>query len=158
MPADNVTPFRPRPKPAKPRPSGGLKSHRGKAVLAHVLTLAAFGINLAGALGLHGPMPREFVSLLGMAVAIAAVVLAYSNRSDGMPWATTHHEHALRTLIIGYSIWVLASLLTYISGFLGLVTLLAQLAVALWACLRAAIALVLAIMRKPVPNPRGMLL
>jgi hypothetical protein len=42
-----------------------------------------------------------------------------------------------------------------VSGALYAVTIYAQLAVLIWAGLRAAIALVLAIMRKPVPNPRG---
>ncbi len=149
MSHDNVTPFRPRPKPVKPQQSGGMgfKTHRGKAVLAHLLTLAAFALNWF--------LPTGPLSLIGMAVGIAAVVLAYSNRGEGMPWAATHHEHALRTLIIGYSIWVLGSLLIYISRFLGLATVFVHLAIVIWAGLRAAIALALALLRKPVPNPKG---
>jgi uncharacterized membrane protein len=146
---DNVTPFRRPPKPVRPQQSGGLgfKTHRGKAVLGHVLTLAAFLLNF-----FFRVAPLSF---LGLVVAIAAVVLVYSNRGEAMPWANTHHEHALRTLVIGYAIWVLASLLTFVSGALYAVTIYVQLAVLIWAGLRAAIALVLAIMRKPVPNPRG---
>ena len=49
MPADNVTPFR-RPPPKRPGGAAagrvGLKTHRGKAVLAHLLTLAAFALAL----------------------------------------------------------------------------------------------------------------
>ena len=151
MSNDNVTPFRPRPKPAQPQQSGGLgfRTHRGKAVLAHLLTLAAFAMNW------FFPLPP--LSFIGMAVGIAGAALAYSNRGQGMPWAATHHEHALRTLIIGYSIWVLGSLLTYLSPMLVLATWFVHLAVVLWAALRAGIALVLALMRKPVPNPRGVL-
>lgn len=146
---DNVTPFRRPPKPVRPQQSGGLgfKTHRGKAVLGHLLTLAAFLLNF-----FFRVAPLSF---LGLIVAIAAVVLVYSNRGEAMPWANTHHEHALRTLVIGYAIWVLASLLTFVSGALYAVTIYAQLAVLIWAGLRAAVALVLAIMRKPVPNPRG---
>jgi uncharacterized membrane protein len=146
---DNVTPFRRPPKPVRPQQSGGLgfKTHRGKAVLGHLLTLAAFLLNF-----FFRVAPLSF---LGLIVAIAAVVLVYSNRGEAMPWANTHHEHALRTLVIGYAIWVLASLLTFVSGALYAVTIYVQLAVLIWAGLRAAIALVLAIMRKPVPNPRG---
>jgi hypothetical protein len=46
--SDNVTPFR-RPKPVRPQQQGGLgiKTHRGKVVLAHVLTIAAFVANFA---------------------------------------------------------------------------------------------------------------
>jgi uncharacterized membrane protein len=153
MSRDNVTPFRrPPPRPVRPQQSGGMgfKTHRGKAVLGHLLTLAAFLLNFF----LRAPP----LSFLGMIVAIAAVVLVYSNRGEAMPWANTHHEHALRTLIIGYAIWVIASLLTFISGALVMITIYAQLAVLIWAGLRAAIALVLAVMRKPVPNPTGWLI
>lgn len=148
MARDNVTPFR-RPKPVRPQQSGGLgfKTHRGKAVLAHLLTLAAFSLNFF----LRAP-PLSFAGLI---VGVAAVALVYSNRGAAMPWANTHHEHALRTLIIGYVIWVLASLLPMINGALFTITIYAQLAVLIWAGLRAAIALVLAVMRRPLPNPRG---
>lgn len=150
MPSDNVTPFR-RPKPARPQQSGGIgfKTHRGKAVLVHLLTIAAFALNF------FLRMPPW--SLIGMAVGIAAIALAYSNRGQAMPWANTHHEHAVRTLIIGYAIWVLGSLLGLIHGALAVGTIFVHLAVAIWAGLRAMIALVLAIMRKPVPNPHGWL-
>lgn len=127
----------------------GFKTHRGKVVLGHLLTLAAFSLNF------FLRMPP--LSFIGLMVAIAAVVLVYSNRGEAMPWANTHHEHALRTLVIGYAIWVVASLLTYVSGALVTVTIYVQLAVLIWAVLRAVIALVLASMRKPIPNPTGWL-
>jgi uncharacterized membrane protein len=151
MPSDNVTPFRRPPKPVRPQQQGGMgfKTHRGKVVLAHVLTIAAFSLNFF----LRTP-PLSFI---GMIVGIAAVVLVYSNRGQAMPWANTHHEHALRTLIIGYSIWVLGTVLMLINGALAIVSFYVQLAVLIWAGLRAVIALVLAIMRKPVPNPHGWL-
>jgi uncharacterized membrane protein len=147
--SDNVTPFR-RPKPARPQQSGGvgLKTHRGKVVLVHLLTIAAFALNLF----LHEPW-----SLLGMAVGIGAIALAFTNRGQAMPWANTHHEHAVRTLVIGYAIWVLGSLLGYVHGALAVGTIYVHLVVAIWAGLRAVIALVLGVMRKPVPNPHGWL-
>jgi uncharacterized membrane protein len=146
--SDNVTPFR-RPKPVRPQQQGGLgiKTHRGKVVLAHVLTIAAFVLNF---------MLRGFpLSLIGLVVAIAAVMIVYSSRGAAMPWANTHHEHALRTLIIGYALWMLAGLLILINGALFTVTIYLQLGIAIWAVLRAVVALVLGVMRKPVPNPRG---
>jgi uncharacterized membrane protein len=151
MPSDNVTPFRRPPKPVRPQQQGGMgfKTHRGKVVLAHVLTIAAFALNFF----LRTP-PLSFA---GMIVGIAAVVLVFSNRGQAMPWANTHHEHALRTLIIGYSIWVLGSLLMLINGALSFISFYVQLAVLIWAGLRAVIALVLAVMRKPIPNPHGWL-
>lgn len=151
MPSDNVTPFR-RPKPVRPQQQGGLgiKTHRGKVLLEHLLTIAAFALNVVFRVA-----PWSFI---GLVVAIAAVVIVYSNRGAAMPWANTHHEHALRTLIIGYSLWVLASLLVLINGSLIMITIYLQLAIALWAVVRAVIALVLGVMRKAIPNPRGWLI
>jgi len=59
--------------------------------------------------------------------------------------------------MIGYALWVIASLLTLISPFLALAALFGQVVVALWAGVRALIALVLGVMRKPIPNPHGWL-
>ncbi|MEZ5995718.1 MAG: hypothetical protein R3C25_08175 [Hyphomonadaceae bacterium] len=153
MPADNVTPFRRPPKrPVAPQQSGGLgfKTHRGKVVLAHVLTIAAFASNFF----LRAP-PLSFVGLI---VGVAAIVIVYGNRGAAMPWANTHHEHALRTLVIGYALWVLAGLLIIVSSGLATVTIYLQLAIAAWAVIRALIALVLGVIRKPIPHPRGWLI
>jgi len=152
MPSDNVTPFRrPQKKPVAPQQQGGLgfKTHRGKVVLAHLLTIAAFVLNF-----FFSTPPWSFLAL---AVAIAAVVLVYANRGEATPWANTHHEHALRTLIIGYAIIVLIGLLPMIFGALAVITFYVTLAVTIWAVLRAVIALVLGVMRRPIPNPRGWL-
>jgi uncharacterized membrane protein len=151
MPSDNVTPFRRPPKKPAVRQQGGLglKSHRGKVVLAHLLTIAAFLLNF-----FLTAVPWSFISL---AVAVAAVLLVYTNRGEAMPWANTHHEHALRTLIIGYAINVLASLLGMILGALAIVGFYITVAVTIWAVVRALIGLVLGVMRKPIPNPKGWL-
>lgn len=152
MASDNVTPFRPRPKPVAPQRGGGLgfNTHRGKAVLVQLLTLGAFACNFF--------LQAAPWSFIGMALGIAAGALAFSNRGQGMPWANTHHEHALRTLIIGYSVWLLGGALTYISPMLMLATLLVYVVVAVWAGLRSVIGIVLALMRRPIPNPRGWLI
>lgn len=150
MPADNVTPFRRPPKRAVAPQRGegfGFNTHRGKVVLAHALTVAAFALNM-----LFRVPPLSFI---GLAVGVAAIALVISNRGQAMPWANTHHEHAVRTLMIGYALWVIASLLTLISPFLALAALFGQVVVALWAGVRALIALVLGVMRKPIPNPHG---
>lgn len=149
---DNVTPFRrPPPKPVAPqRGEGfGFNTHRGKVLLAHALTVTAFALNVF----LRAP-PLSFI---GLAIGVAAILLVMSNRGQAMPWANTHYEHAVRTLMIGYALWVAGSLLTLISPFLAMVTLLIQIVVALWAGVRALIALVLGVMRKPIPKPRGWL-
>lgn len=148
--ADNVTPFRRRPPPKPVQRSGGVSSHRGKAVLVQALTLAAFVMNFF--------LAAPPLSYLALAVGVAAAAVALSNRTDAMPWATTHHEHALRTLIGGYAIWVLATLLAFVNGSLVIVTFYIHIVVLIWVAIRAGIGLVLAILRKPIGNPRGPLL
>jgi uncharacterized membrane protein len=153
MSHDNVTPFRrPQKRARAPQQDGGLgfKTHRGRAVLSQGLTLAAFALNFF--------FPAPPLSFIGMGVGIAAAFIAHSNRGQGMPWANTHHEHALRTLIVGYVIWLLASTLSYIHGALGVATIFIHFAVLIWAAIRSGVGLVMAIMRRAIPHPRGWLL
>jgi hypothetical protein len=151
--ADNITPFR-RPRPP-PRPKGGglnLQSQRGKAVLAQALTLAAFGLSF--------PFPAPPLSYIGMGFGIAAVAVAASNRGEGMPWARTHHEHAIRTLLIGAALLTFLSLFNLFPQLLGLPYVpeglfFARCGLYLWAALRALIGAGLAAFRKPIPHARG---
>lgn len=152
MPSDNVTPFRRPPRRPQPRSSGGspLTTPRGKAVLVQLLTLAAYALSFL--------FPVAPMSYFALAVAVSAVAIAYSNRvAEAMPWAQTHHEHAIRTLIIGYAIWTIASILPYAIPTLMIVTFFAHLAVLVWVAIRAGIGVVLAIMRRPIWHPRGIL-
>jgi uncharacterized membrane protein len=151
MPRDNVTPFRRRSPP--PKKSDPLKSHRGKVVIVHALTLAAFGVYLYVSVA----APRSPLNFIGLAFGIAAIAIAASNRREGMPWATTHHEQALRTIVIGAAAWTLGSLLSWLPA-MGSVSFAIMVVVAVWVFLRAGIGLVLAGLRRPVPNPRGMLI
>ena len=161
MPADNVTPFRRPPKrPAAPQQSGGFgfKTHRGKAVLSQLMTLVAFSFNFAAPF-LFGATPYYTLGwIAGLVIAIAAAFFAFTNRGSSNPWANTHHEHALRTLIIGWAIWTLGSMLGYIHGALSVGTLFVHVIIALWAVIRAAIGIALALMRRPIPNARGWLI
>ena len=146
---DNVTPFRPR-RPQRPAPkkSDPLKSHRGKVLIVHALTLAAFAIYL---------FTSAPVTFLGLAFGIAAIAIASSNRREGMPWAITHHEQGLRTIVIGAAVWTLGSLLAFIPA-MSSVSFGISIVVALWVLLRSGAGLVLGALRKPVLNARGMLL
>jgi len=161
MSNDNVTPFRRPPKrPAAPQQSGGFgfQTHRGKAVLSQLLALIAFAFNFAIPFLFGGGASYTIAWIAGMAVAIAAGLFAFTNRGSSNPWANTHHEHALRTLVIGWAIWTLGLMLGYIHGALAVGTIFVHALVALWAIVRASIGLVLALMRKPIPNPRGWLI
>lgn len=153
MSHDNVTPFRRPPRRPQPRSSGGspLTTPRGKAVLVQVVTLLTY------ALSFYFRMPP--LSYIALGVAVAGAAIAFSNRSaEAMPWAQTHHEHALRTLIIGYSIWTIASLLPMLGQTLAPVAWFIQLGVLIWAGIRAGVGLVLALMRRPIWRPKGILL
>lgn len=161
MSQDNVTPFRrpPRRPPVAPQQRGGMgfKTHRGKAVLVHLLTIACFVVPF-----FVGGQAGQFV---GLGIAIAAVVIAYSSRPDAMPWAATHHEQAIRTLVFAFIITTVLGLpslvvserVTAFWGVYGQVYFWGRIVVLIWAGLRALIGLVLALLRKPVPNPRGWL-
>jgi uncharacterized membrane protein len=158
MPSDNVTPFR-RPKPKRPQQQGGLgfNTHRGKAVLVHLLTIAtyicAFLFPFPAPPG--SPIILIVASCISLALALVAVTLAMPNRYSGMPWATTHHEHAIRTLLLGFVIWTLSSALTYVSAVFAPVAFWTHVVIAIWAILRAIVGLVLSFQRKPISNPRG---
>lgn len=162
MPADNVTPFRrpPRRVVQKQQQGGmGFNTHRGKAVLVQLLTLATY----ASAYFFPFPPPPGapiillIASCFSLAFALGAAALAMQNRYDAMPWAATHHEHAVRTLFIGFAIWTLSSALTYISTAFFVVAHYTHIAVLIWAGVRAAVGMVLALMRRPVWHPRGWL-
>lgn len=149
--ADNVTPFRPRKPPPKPKRTLNLQSPRGKAIFVQALTLACFAVTYA--------LPAPPWSYIGLAIGIAAIAVASANRHDGMPWARTHHEHALRTIIIGAVIWTLLSLSLFFQvAVVATIVFWGRIAIVLWAGLRALIGVGLAIFRKPIPNPKGPLI
>lgn len=127
----------------------GLTTHRGKAVLAQLLTLGCFGLSFL--------LPAPPLSYIGLAIGVAGVAIAASNRLDAMPWAQTHHEHVLRSILIGACVWTLGSLMAMF-GLTRAYVIWVYLAVLLWIAIRAGVGLVLAILRKPIPHPKGMLL
>ncbi len=156
---DNVTPFRPRRPPPKPKSRFNLASHRGRAVAAQALALVAFAMNfqLTGA-----------SNWIAWGVGVAAVAIAASNRNTAMPWAATHHEHVLRTLVIGSVISTLSVVTLNLTALMHapiavltpvtIANFWIQLGVLIWAAIRAGIGLILAIIRRPIWHPRGILL
>lgn len=146
---DNITPLRPRrPPPRTERKLIDLNRPQHKVLLTHALVWATFVLHFV----LSFPL-----ELIGLAAAIAAIAIATSNRYDGMPWARTHHEFALRTLLIGGAIWIISGMMGFIP-FIGLLVLLTHFAVLGWVSVRCAVGLWRAGKRKPTPNPRTMLI
>lgn len=128
-----------------------LQSQRGRAILVQLLVLACFVTTF-----LFVTPPQSYI---GLAIGVAALAIASSNRMDGMPWARTHHEFALRTIIIAAAGLTLLSLLLFIpGGALTMVWFWGRIVIVIWAGLRALIGLGLAIFRRPIPNPRGPLI
>jgi uncharacterized membrane protein len=136
----------------------GFKTHRGKAVLVHALTIACFALPFV-------PPGGQLMQFVGLGLGIAAGVIAFSSRAETTPWAATHHEQALRTLIIAFAFTTVLSLPSLVlprdaeslMRWYSLIYLWGTIIVLIWAGLRALIGLVLAGMRKAVPNPKGWL-
>jgi uncharacterized membrane protein len=171
MNRDNVTPFRKRRPPPKPvRQGPPLSTHRGKAVAveACALLMGVFqallvaphvmvwipGLDQAG-LALAQNTPPPFVSsLLSLAAAGCGFFIALSNREQAMPWAQTHHEFALRTIVVG----VCGSALASVTGFLGVLSIVAvpiRTLAALWVMARSGVGLMRAVGRQAMMNPTG---
>lgn len=159
MSRDNVTPFRPRRPPPKVAKKGpGLSSHRGKAVLVQATTLLAFAVSVGLNFASLTPLMAGLMSFVPMVFGVIGVLIAAANRRDAMPWAATHHEHALRTLMFGFAITIVASLVANAFPPAAPAVLVLSIAVLAWVVLRAGVGLVLALMRKPIWNPKGPLL
>ena len=161
MSHDNVTPFRKRrPPPKQARQGPPLSTHRGKAVAVQLLALLVGVCDLwpLGAiyLGLWAPPPM-LLSLLGLAAAIAGFFIAMSNRQGAMPWAATHHEFALRSIIVAVCASMLGSVLGFVM-FLGMLGLALSILGAIWIVVRSGYGLVRAALRLPMLRPTGWLL
>ena len=160
MSRDNVTPFRPRRSPKVAQKGPGLSSPRGKAVLVQTMTLLAFTLGLiltylAAVLRIPGGIAQLVIQLGPTVVGVIGVLIAVANRRDGMPWAATHHEHALRTLVFGFVVMLLAGMLANLIPAAGSAVLVLNIVVMIWAVIRAAVGLVLAVLRRPIWRPTG---
>lgn len=128
-------------------------------VLVAVLLSALPWIPLPHAFYTMPQAAMQLVKLLPLIPGIAALFIAIENRTAAMPWARTHHEFALRTLVIAGCATTLFGLLGFIPfpivGMVGLVGILVSL---LWAFLRAGIGTGLAVFRRAIPHPTGLLL
>jgi uncharacterized membrane protein len=145
MSSDNVTPFRRRPPP--PKPAFNPKEPRELARAIYVL--AAGGLALLWFGGL--------ISLLGVALSMAAVFIAAGNRGEGPPWAQSHFEFVLRTIVIAGCALMLLSLVQTLP-LVGVVAVWLRLVVFVWAGVRLVVGFVRAIRAKPNAYARGWLI
>lgn len=142
---DNVVPLRPR---KRPRRQFDPRAPRTQVLIVHTLTAATFALHFISA----GPL-----RYLAVALGVAAIAIAATRRTEGMPWACTHHEFALRTLLIGGIAWLLA-LLAGVVPVIGAYSGIAILVICAWVALRVVWGFGRGVLRLPILRPRTPLL
>jgi uncharacterized membrane protein len=146
MANDNVTRFRPR---QPDRRQGSFKDPDKQAMLTHGLAVACFGLFFFTA--------GELFDFLALGVGFAGLAIAASKRTDPPGWAATHHEFALRTILVGGAAWIATTIIGIVPVLGGLIAWAAQIAILCWAGLRTAVGVVRARDRAPMPRPRTLL-
>ncbi|KAF0182658.1 MAG: hypothetical protein FD124_127 [Alphaproteobacteria bacterium] len=146
---NNVTPLR-RPKPKKPLFDP--RDPKSQVQLVYGLSIASFAIMWLG---------TQFVDWIGMGFGVAALVISVSKRDEGVFWARSHYEFALRTMIIGAVVWTLLSLLGLVIGWIPLVgsltIFIAKACVLGWVALRSGSGFLKASDTKVIANPMSWL-
>jgi len=137
---NNVTKF---PGPRRPQAPKG-PDLRGPALSVYALGVAAFALFLSG---------LQFADLAGFAFGIAAVVIAAGRRDEGPAWIRSHHEFALRTIVIAGALWTLLSLLTFVPVLI-LPSWYARLALGGWLLVRSVYGAGQVLRKKIISNPR----
>jgi uncharacterized membrane protein len=143
---DNVTPLR---RPQKPKkPAFDVRDPRSQVRLVYGLTIGSFAIMLLG---------TQFVAWIGMGLGVAALMISVSKRDEGVFWARSHFEFALRTLIIAAVGWTILSILGLVIGiipFIGKpIIFLAKAAVLVWVAVRSGFGFLRAHDTKVIENP-----
>lgn len=142
----NVRPLRP-PTPAKRK--FDLRDPETLARAVHIAALSAFVILWLGS----GP-----IDMIGIGVGVAAIAIAASKRDEASPWLRTHHEFALRTIVVAGAVWTLVSLVGIVPLLGWFIMWIAQPVIILWVLVRCVVALVRAFDRKPIANPLSLLI
>lgn len=142
--AGNVSPF-----PVRPRkPLFDPRDPKSQTYLVYALSIAAFAISWSGG---------HLMSWIGVGCGIAALAISASKRDEGVFWARSHFDFALRTLIIGGVGWILVGVIGFIP-FIGPVTAWAlKPVIMLWVLARCVVGAVRASNTKIVTNPTSWL-
>ena len=142
---NNVTPFK---RLKEKKPLFDPRDPKAQVSLVYGLSIASFAIMLFG---------NQFVDWIGMGLGVAALVVSASKRDEGVFWARSHFEFALRTLIIGAAGWLLVSLVGLIIGlipFLGpAVLFIAKAVILVWVAVRCGFGYLKAADTKVIENP-----
>jgi len=142
---NNVTPFK---RAKEKKPLFDPRDPKAQVSLVYGLSIASFAIMLFG---------NQFVDWIGMGLGGAALVVSASKRDEGVFWARSHFEFALRTLIIGAVGWLLISLFGIVLMFIpfigGAVLFLAKAVVLVWVAVRSGFGFLKASETKVIDNP-----
>lgn len=146
---ENVTPFRRPEKPKAPKkPAFDVRDPKSQVQLVHGLTIGSFAIMLLNA---------PFVDWIGLGLGAAALVIAVSKRDEGVFWARSHFEFALRTLIIAAVGWTVLTLIGFVIGLIPFVgpmaVLAARVVIVGWVVIRSAFGFLRASSTKVIDNP-----
>ena len=142
---NNVTPFK---RVKEKKPLFDPRDPKAQVSLVYGLSILSFAIMLFG---------NQFVDWIGMGLGVAALVVSSSKRDEGVFWARSHFEFALRTQIIGAVGWLLISLFGLVLMFIpfigGAVLFLAKAVVLVWVAVRSGFGFLRASDTKVIDNP-----
>ena len=134
--------------PTPPRQTLNWSDPRVQVITVYALGAISFWLFMSG---------RSFADLIGFGIGVAAIAIAAGKRDEGPGWARTHFEFGLRTFIITGAIWVLLSLSLILIITAPLVWI-GRWALGLWLIVRVVVGVVRALDRKPINDPRTMLI
>ncbi len=142
---NNVTPVK---RVKEKKPLFDPRDPKAQVSLVYGLSILSFAIMLFG---------NQFVDWIGMGLGVAALVVSASKRDEGVFWARSHFEFALRTQIIGAVGWLLISLFGLVLMFIpfigGAVLFLAKAVVLVWVAVRSGFGFLRASDTKVIDNP-----
>ena len=115
--------------PATSGGEGWFSPGRMNVQVVYVLYLVSFVVGLTGIVGL---------------------IMAYVNRGRGKPWIDTHYTYAIRTFWIGMLYALIAVVVMFLIGSVGM---LAMLGLSVWMVVRCVIGLQKASSGEPITNP-----
>jgi len=115
--------------PATSGGEGWFSPGRMNVQVVYVLYLVSFVVGLTGIVGL---------------------IMAYVNRGRGQPWIDTHYTYAIRTFWIGMLYALIAVVVMFLMGSVGM---LAMLGLSVWMVVRCVIGLQKASAGEPITNP-----
>lgn len=121
-----------------------------QAMLSHGLAIACFALFFFTTGGL-----MDYVAI---GIGFAALAIAASKRDEPPAWAATHHEFALRSMLIGGSLWMVASVIGIVPILGWTIAWGIKICVLGWLGIRSVVGMLRARDRLPMARPRSLML